>query len=324
MNQKNYESIKELNHLITEAEKIALISHKDPDGDALGSCLGFYHAVKDIVSTDIYISGKIPYIFEYMKGLEKIKHSAHDESYDLVIVFDSSDEGRISDFTEILNKSGKSAAFDHHKSNTLFCDINIVETGYSSTGEIVFEALQILGHDINTITAECLYTAIITDTGKFTYENTNQRTFFVVSELLKKDIDKNKININLYSSESKNIFLIKAELFAKTEFHFNDEVALTVISKEICDKYNVDISDIDGVVEALREINGVEISCVLKELDDKVKISMRSKSKYDVSELCEMFNGGGHIRAAGCQINDKTQDAKEIILKAIKESLNKL
>jgi phosphoesterase RecJ-like protein len=235
---------------------------------------------------------------------------------------DSSDEERLADKVDIMKNSKKTICIDHHKTNKGYCNLNIIEPDFSSTGEIIYEIFKTLKYEINERAAENIFIAIITDTGKFIYDNAGYKTFENVSDLLKLNINKNEIVKNLYSSEPKNIFKLKADVFNSTEFFMEDKVALSCLFKENLKKYNLSLKDIDGLVERLRDIENVEISILIKELDDKTyKISMRSLGNSDVSKVCETFGGGGHKNAAGFKIdNIEFATLKKLILEEVEKN----
>ncbi len=306
----NSKNIKKMDELIRSSNNIAIVAHVDPDGDSIGSIMSLREIlISKNKNIDFYVNGEIPFNYKFMKDVEKGYNSINKDEYDLLFVLDSSDIGRLGDKQHLIEISKNSICIDHHKTNEGFCDINIIESECSSTGEIIFEVFKKLDYKINKIASENIFTAIITDTGKFIYDNADFKTFENVSELLKNKIDKPSIIKNLYSNEPKNVFKLKSEVFNTTEFFYDDKVAISKLSLEMLDSYNLGLKDIDGLVERLRDIENVEISILIKELGkDKYKVSMRSIGNIDVSFLCSIFNGGGHKNAAGFSIKDITYE----------------
>jgi phosphoesterase RecJ-like protein len=319
----NSKNLKKLDEFVEKSNKIAVAAHADPDGDSIGSIM----ALREILKTkgkdiDFFINGEIPFNYKFIKDLDKASLSYKEKKYDLFFALDSSDEERLADKVDIMKNSKKTICIDHHKTNKGYCNLNIIEPDFSSTGEIIYEIFKTLKYEINERAAENIFIAIITDTGKFIYDNAGYKTFENVSDLLKLNINKNEIVKNLYSSEPKNIFKLKADVFNSTEFFMEDKVALSCLFKENLKKYNLSLKDIDGLVERLRDIENVEISILIKELDDKTyKISMRSLGNSDVSKVCETFGGGGHKNAAGFKIdNIEFATLKKLILEEVEKN----
>jgi phosphoesterase RecJ-like protein len=319
----NSKNLKKLDEFVEKSNKIAVAAHADPDGDSIGSIM----ALREILKTkgkdvDFFINGEIPFNYKFIKDLDKASLSYKEKKYDLFFALDSSDEERLADKIDIMKNSKKTICIDHHKTNKGYCNLNIIEPDFSSTGEIIYEIFKTLKYEINERAAENIFIAIITDTGKFIYNNAGYKTFENVSDLLKLNINKNEIVKNLYSSEPKNIFKLKADVFNSTEFFMEDKVALSCLFKENLKKYNLSLKDIDGLVERLRDIENVEISILIKELDDKTyKISMRSLGNSDVSKVCETFGGGGHKNAAGFKIdNIEFATLKKLILEEVEKN----
>jgi phosphoesterase RecJ-like protein len=319
----NSKNLKKLDEFVEKSNKIAIVAHADPDGDSIGSIM----ALREILKTkgkdvDFFINGEIPFNYKFIKDLDKASLSYKEKKYDLFFALDSSDEERLADKVDIMKNSKKTICIDHHKTNKGYCNVNIIEPDFSSTGELIYEIFKTLKYEINERAAENIFIAIITDTGKFIYDNAGYKTFENVSDLLKLNINKNEIVKNLYSSEPKNIFKLKADVFNSTEFFMEDKVALSCLFKENLKKYNLSLKDIDGLVERLRDIENVEISILIKELDDKTyKISMRSLGNSDVSKVCETFGGGGHKNAAGFKIdNIEFATLKKLILEEVEKN----
>lgn len=319
----NSKNLKKLDEFVEKSNKIAVVAHADPDGDSIGSIM----ALREILKTkgkdvDFFINGEIPFNYKFIKDLDKASLTYKEKKYDLFFALDSSDEERLADKVDIMKNSKKTICIDHHKTNNGYCNLNIIEPDFSSTGEIIYEIFKTLKYEINERAAENIFIAIITDTGKFIYDNAGYKTFENVSDLLKLNIDKNEIVKNLYSSEPKNIFKLKADVFNSTEFFMEDKVALSCLFKENLKKYNLSLKDIDGLVERLRDIENVEISILIKELDHKTyKISMRSLGNSDISKVCEIFGGGGHKNAAGFKIdNIEFVTLKKLILEEVEKN----
>lgn len=323
MNLQNINYVNNLKDLLNRAESIALISHKDPDGDCLGSLLGFGRILEtNGKSVKMYLEGEIPFNFRFLPGISKICNKPDSDIHDLVIVLDCSDIARIGSMVEVFNHSKKSVCIDHHISNGGFCDIDIIESEYSSTGELVYEISKYLGYQIEKDSATNIYAAILTDTGKFIYSNTSAQTMRNTAELMDKDIAFSKIAECIYGNEYREVYLVKAKIMSEVEFYLDGKVSLAPITKAVLEEYGVSLKDVDGIVESIRDIEGVMASCVLKEISPKnTKVSLRSKGGVDVSAISILFNGGGHERAAGFNLDADVFESRMIVVELLRKHM---
>lgn len=311
------------NNVITEIEKaksIYLASHVQPDGDNIGSLLALGLALKKMNKNVFMLkTDNIPKDFMFLPNIDLIKE--YDESdIDLFIALDSSDEERLGSNKELLQKANNIINIDHHLSNTNFGDINIVDSYAAATCEIVFKLIKKMGIEIDKDIATCLFTGISTDTGSFMYENANEETHLIAAELIRIGIDKQEININIWQNKS----LINTKLFIKTletlKTYFDDKVAIVEVTRDNLRSIGASMEDSEGVVSFVRDIEGVEVSIMLKEFEEnEIKVSMRSKRYVDVSKVCSLFGGGGHKKAAGCTINSNLKEAKKDLIEALEK-----
>lgn len=302
---------------ILESKKICLLSHKNPDGDSLGSIFAIHEYLKSLnKNVDIFIDGKIPYNYKFIIPENTINYTYNDTDYDTTIILDCGDIQRLGKFKNILNKSKTSVCIDHHVTNTEFADINLIDDKISSTGELLYTIFINLKTNISKKIAEYLYISIITDTGRFTYSNTTSNTYTIAGELLNLGVDNEYINNMLYNSKPVNVVKTFIDCISNIEFYFSNKLGITAVTRDSLEKNNIHIDDIDGIVEFIREINEVKIACVLKEVsNNNIKVSLRSKNNIDVSKIAQKYNGGGHKYAAGFTINMNVNDAKLEIIK---------
>lgn len=311
--------------IIKNSNKILIISHINPDGDALGATFALYSAIYDRYKKkcDVCTLTYTPPLYKFLPYFDVGKHN-FDTSlvYDLVITADVAAIDRIGDMKPIFDRACKTINIDHHKTNNNFGDYNFVDGESSSTGEVLFELFINSGWNISLNTAKCLYTAILTDTGGFRFDNTSSKTFVVASELVKIGVNPNEIYSNCYESKSKEYVMFQNYCIGKTQFVDNDTIAYTAVYRKDFEKFNAKNDYTEGIAEDIRAINTVDIAFVVKEIDYKIcKISIRSK-KYDVAEICSVFGGGGHARAAGCTIKFDVETAVEKLLAEIRKHIN--
>lgn len=312
---------------LDRSSKIYLVSHINPDGDSIGSLLAFGKSLKHKYGEKVILlkSDKIPDTFKFLNNMNYLSDlqilKAIDDNSTL-ITLDCGDLNRIGAVNDSIKNFKSIINIDHHKSNNLFGEINIVDSDASSTSEIIFKLLKDNSLLIDKDIAEALYTGISSDTGSFKYESTDANTHRIASELLEYNIDKSKIIFYLYqnrSIETTNIFI---EAIKKIEFHYHNKIGITIITKNMMKEANASVSDIDGIVEFIRDTENIEIACVIKEIDiNKYKVSLRSKSYLDVSQIATHFNGGGHKKAAGMVVEGNVEKIKYKLLQLINKKL---
>jgi phosphoesterase RecJ-like protein len=238
--------------------------------------------------------------------------------YDVVITVDVASIDRISNMKPLFDKAKVRINIDHHKTNNGFGDYNYVMPEASSTGEVLYKLFSNSNWEIDKDTAECLYTAILTDTGGFRFDNTTEDVFKIVADLVRIGANPNKIYTQCYELKSKNFVMFQNYCIQKAVFSDDDKIAYTTVYRRDFEKFHAKDDYTEGLAEALRAIDTTDIAFVVKEIEPKVcKISMRSK-KYDVALICSAFGGGGHARAGGCTIKSNVETAIKKILAEIK------
>ncbi len=319
----NYEKIKDI---IKESKKILIISHLNPDGDALGSTCGLYSAIyanlkkKCDICTLTYVSP----VYNFLPNIEYAKHS-FDTSivYDLVITVDVASIDRIGEMKQLFDKAKTTINIDHHKTNNNFATYNYVLPEVSSAGEVLYKLFKLWDWKIDLDTAECIYTAILTDTGGFRFDNTSADVFKIASELVEVGANPNKIYTYCYELKSKNFVLFQNHCIQKATFSDDNKIVYTTVYKRDLEKFKAKDDFTEGLTESLRAIESTDIAFIVKEVEpNKVsKISMRSKV-YDVAKICSAFGGGGHSKAAGCTIKSGVETAIKKVLDEIKKVEN--
>lgn len=315
----------ELKDLIKEANKILIVSHINPDGDALGSTSSLYTTIYDNFKkkADMLIVGHLPNCYKFLPNIQNAKLEFNDSMvYDLVITLDVAALDRLSTAKILFEKAKKTVNIDHHKTNNNYGDYSIVFGGASSTGEVLLEIYNDLEWKISLESAIGLYTAILTDTGGFRYENTSEKVFQSAAQLVKIGINPNEIYKNCYELKSKNFVMFQNYCVNKAQFEMENKIAYTTVYKKDLEKFHAEEDFTEGLVETLRAIETTDVAFIAKEIDSKTtKISMRSK-KTDVAEICGVYGGGGHTFAAGCTLKTNIDGAIKRILKTVQEKMN--
>ena len=311
------QELREFKSLIDEAGSIGVVSHINPDGDNLGSSLGLARILRNY-DKDTEVIGHDE-VDDYLKFLPDLEYYIKDykDSYDLLIILDASDIKRIGPAEPIAEKSKKTAVIDHHLGGEITSNLNIIYPNAPATCQLVYEIADRLDLSIDKTSASLLYTGIVTDTGRFMYYDTNQETLEIAGKLLELGACKDYIYTNLY--QSKPIKVLQYETYLISTAEFMGDKVFTIAGSDKVDEYKVQIGDSEHVVNQLRDLEGIEVSMLLKEYSDgEYKVSLRSKN-IDISKTARENGGGGHANASGFSIKaDSLESAAEKARKVLK------
>ena len=311
-----------LETMIDQAGKIVILGHVNPDGDCAGSCLAVYNYIKEWDSTKAVTVRleRAPSKFSYLSGFDAIETEAGEEAYDLCICLDSSDEERLGDFKSCFDRSAKTICIDHHITNRGYAQENVIDGHASSAGEVVYGQLD--ESRISKHVAECIYTGIIHDTGVFKYSNTSRKTMEIAGKMMEKGIDFGTIIDGSFYKKTYMQSQILGRALLESITFLDGRCIFSVVRKKDMDFYGVDKSDLDGIVDQLRVIDGIECAIFLYETGiHQFKVSLRSNSIVDVSRIAAYFGGGGHVRAAGCTMSGSVHDVVNNLSAHIAEQL---
>lgn len=299
---------------ILNSKNIVLLTHEIPDGDAIGSSLAMYIGLKQLGKDVDVIIPKYSRTFKFLPSAEEIKKEGRSDNYDLAIALDCGDLKRLNGWANYFENANCKIEIDHHEVNTMFADYNYVNPSAPACCQILITVLKFLGVEITKDIGTCLLTGIITDTGGFQYQNVKVETFEFAAELLSKGVNVSDIYKRTLQTVSKEKFELRKIAMNRVELVEDGKIAFTYITHE--DELETNSEDHDGIVDLGRDIEGVEVSIFLRETEDKTyKISLRSNDYVNVSDICLLFNGGGHKRAAGGTISNLPFDsAKEKII----------
>ncbi len=322
-----------------QKQQIVIVSHRNPDGDAMGASLALYNAFSKLGhQVNVVVPNMFAGFLRWMPGASQALVYEYtpakcDEVFKqctLLIAVDFNDLSRIKEFSKSLMPSHSfKVLIDHHPNPADFADLAISDTTVSSTCELVFLFLRSLGldHLIDKQVAECIYTGILTDTGCFSFNSSNRQTFDVAGRLLDLGIEKDKIYDRIYDNFSfERMKLFGYCLHEKMVYLPEYRTAYISLSLEEMKKYNFKIGDSEGFVNVPLSIKDVVFSVLFTERDDVVKISLRSKGSFAVNAIAQQyFEGGGHINAAGGESKKNLSDTIKTfidLLPVYKESLH--
>ena len=298
---------------ISESEEIALLSHVNPDGDAVGSALALHHYLKKYGKRSrIIMPNDYPDFLKWLPGSEEVIIFTRNESAakhaisnaDLIFLLDLNNPDRAGKVKDLINGGQVfKVMIDHHPNPSEFADIAFTDTMSSSTAELVYRFIEMAGNPelVDNVVATCLYTGIMADTGSFSYNSSQPETYRVLSELLKRGIDKDYIYSMVYDNFSENRlkllgYCLDRKMVVLPEYK-TAYISLTLKEKK---QYSYIRGDAEGFVNYPLSVKGVDFVAFFMENDDHVKISFRSKGTFDTNDFAvKNFDGGGHINASG-------------------------
>ena len=295
---------KKIHALIQKYDRIIIHRHKNPDGDALGSQIGLFHAIKDTYpEKEVYMVGDLTPRYSFM--LTQPMDEIADELYSgaLAIVLDTSAKSLISDERYTLAEA--SARMDHHLFVEKICDEEITATSYESCAGLVAAMAEACGLTVSPVAAKALYTGMVTDSGRFRYDSVSSETFRVASFLMERKFSTSDIYKNLYADE---LFFIQL----RAKFALKIQLATTKVAYIYTEKSEVDELKADtftisrGMVNVMGEIRGVESWVNFTETDEGVLCEIRSNT-HNINPIAVKYGGGGHQKASGATLKDKDE-----------------
>lgn len=309
--------------LIEAKRKFAITSHVRPDGDSLGSSLGLYWLLRALdKDVEVIMRDPVPHAYQKLPGSQDVRViPAADAPYSAVFVIECSDVKRpgLIDLEKqfVVN-------IDHHATTAPFGAINWIDSTASACGEMIYNLAKALGVRVTKEIAECVYTALITDTGSFHYSNTTERTFKVASELLKTGVKPAKTAEAVFASYPWSRIQLMGAVLSTARRDSSGKVALLRHSLEMQAKADASDEDADGFVNYPLTVGEVEAVAMLKECEPGVyRTSLRSKGEVNVAKVAEKFGGGGHRNAAGCTLRGTWEEAEERIIALLQDAVKR-
>jgi phosphoesterase RecJ-like protein len=310
--------------LIEARRHFAITSHIRPDGDSLGSSLGLYWLLRALdKDVEVIMRDPVPHAYQKLPGAAGVRVTpAVDRPYDAVFVIECSDISRpgLIDLEKqfVVN-------IDHHSTTALFGTINWIDSTASAVGEMIYNLCKATGVRVTREIAECVYTALITDTGSFHYSNTTERTFKVASELVRAGVKPAKISEAVFASYPWSKIQLLSEVLATARRDASGRVACLRQSLEMMGRTGATDENSDGFVNYPLTVGEVEAVALLKECAPGVyRTSLRSKGEVNVARIAEKFGGGGHRNAAGCTFKGSWDEAEQLVMSLLVEAVERL
>jgi bifunctional oligoribonuclease and PAP phosphatase NrnA len=329
MAQRSEATLAEVAQELRTADRFLLTTHEGPDGDALGSLLATHKLLQQIGKDSVmFLAAKeFPLPVEYrFLPLEEVFHEPPVDVVDRVLVF--LDCGNIDRMPVDFLRRGEAKILnlDHHHDNTRFGTLNLVDTGASCTAEIVFRLARLLGAEITHEIATALYVALVTDTGRFMYENTGPDAHRMAAELIEAGVDVHDIYRRLYERVPLEKLHLIARALQRIERLDECRLAVTYISAEDYFETGSNESLTEGIIDHVRALEGAEVAAMIRDKTDggtrARKVSLRSATgRVDVSAIAQRYGGGGHPRAAGFSTDLTYAELLEVLCAEVKAQL---
>ena len=314
-------TIDQILKFIKKSKNIVIVTHENPDGDAVGSSLAMYHALKGLKKNVDIIIPEYAKCFNELPGIDEVIKES-DKVYDLAISLDAATDKLLNVWVKYFREADQRIVIDHHSTNTMFGDINYVDLSAPACAQVVYMLIKHYRWKITPEIGTCIMAGIITDTGGFQYSGVSKDTFNIAAELLDVGVNISKVYKKVFDTKTRSSFELRRIAIDRMEFLEDGKIAFTYVTNEDERKVNAGVGDYEGIVSEGRSVEGVEVSIFLHELKDgEFKISLRSNSYVNVSDVCIMFGGGGHIRAAGAKMTADPLVIRDKVVNEVKRQL---
>jgi phosphoesterase RecJ-like protein len=313
---------------LQEHETFLVASHKEPDGDAVGSLLGLALLVEQLGNRALrFNSDPIPDTFQFLEGANRVDSSVPDETdVDVVVLLDCSSVDRLGDNFPPLDDLAPDEVIviDHHKTiDRGTADRYLDDRKAAAVGELIYRLVRQLDADLTKPLAECIYCTLLTDTGSFQYSSTSKTTFRVAGEMLDAGVDPWKMTVEIFESQPRRRVELLGEVLQTLTFSSCERLAFIRIDQSMIHESERIAELTDGFINYGRSIRGVEVSTQLRERPDgQWKVSFRSKDRVDVSKLAAEAGGGGHQNAAACVMEGPPERIRERLEERLEEILD--
>jgi len=309
--------------LIENKDRFAITSHIRPDGDSLGSSLGLFWLLRALdKDVEVIMRDSAPHSYQKLPGADAIRVTpAVDRAYDGVFVIECSDIDRpgLTDLEKqfVVN-------IDHHSTTELFGTVNWIDSTASAVGEMIYNLCKATGVRVTKEIAECVYTALLTDTGSFHYSNTTERTFKIASELVRTGVKPAKSAEAIFGSYHWSKIELLSQVLATARRDESGHVAWMRQTMEMQERTRASDEDADGFVNYPLAVGEIEATALFKECSPGVyRTSLRSKGDVNVAKIAELFGGGGHRNAAGCTLKGDWDEVEQQVVPLLRDAIER-
>ena len=314
---------------ITSRNHFLITSHVNPEGDAIGSLIAMFSLLVKMGKKAVMVnSDGVPDYLMFMPMSDRIHQDLPSEFHpETVIVLDCPVKERVGRIADYMNGSKYVINIDHHVSNSYFGDVNWVEEEASSVGEMIYDLIKEAGLDINKETAVALYTAMITDTGGFNYDNTSRKTHEMIGELVERGISPRKMQSEIFEKKSIAQIRLLGKTLSTVKVEEDGKLAYMCLTKNMYKEEGVNDVSTEEFINYPRSIKGVVVTIFFKEHPEKdgnISVSFRSSGEVDVNEVAIRLGGGGHKMASGCTLKENLKDAMAEVLDEVRSAIKEI
>ena len=311
---------------IREARTFCIVGHIRPDGDCIGSQLALALALKNEgKKVTVWNEDAVPQKLRFLDAEKMFSKPHAGEKFDCVIATDCASFERLGKAGQHIENRKLFINIDHHTSNTRYADLNWVMGKEPSSGELIYRLLRAANWPVTKPIADCLFTAVSTDTGSFQYPNTRPATYHVAGDLVKRGADLARICDEVYQSYSLQRVRLLRHVYNSFKLAHDNQIAWFWLKQKDFTRTGAERNDTEGLIEHIRDIEPVVAACCFEEMEPNlVRISLRSKNgKVNVNEIAALFGGGGHPAAAGARIAGSPVSVQRRVIAAIKKALGR-
>ncbi|MCL2756462.1 MAG: DHH family phosphoesterase [Coriobacteriia bacterium] len=308
--------------LLENAKTVAICSHVNPDGDALGSALALAALLRARgceVACLLAQDRPAPALYGFLNGYEFLPASSYTATPDLFVALDLPGASRLGDGVAVLDRALHSLCIDHHPNYTGFTDSYYGDEQAAATASLVWDIIKESGITITPDMAAYCYVAVMTDTGRFAYQNTNVRTFLDAAEMVEHGADPTFINTQVYGNKSIPLLRLESRLIERMSFSHDNTTVYSWVEDEDFKELGVSSDDTESLPIILRSIADVKVAALLRAEKDKVRVNLRSRCDCDVGELACRFGGGGHRAASGFTYNGSLDETINVLSEAFEQ-----
>lgn len=311
---------------LLEGERFLITSHRNPDGDAVGSCLALAAGLTELGKSCVVAnSDGVPMNMAWLPLAEQVQMAVEaDHGCDTVVLLDCGAIDRTGLSAEALHAGHTLVNIDHHPGNPLFGTTNWVDPGACATAELVYQVLQALPAPIGYGAATAIYTGILTDTGCFRFSNTSARAFQIAAEMVAKGVDPSWVAQLVYDQQPIGRLRLLSLVLDTLELSPRDKVASALVTREMFHRTHTGVEDVEGFVNHTRSLCGVEVGLLLREeAPRRYRVALRSKGRVDVSAIARLYGGGGHHNAAGATVDGEPETIQRELFTHVEEALDR-
>lgn len=285
-----------------KCDNVTILTHKSPDGDTLGCGFSLCYLLRGMGKKANVINNE-PFPKRYKEFMYP-DYETMDFEEKCVIAVDIADVKLLGDNLSKYKEDGKiDLCIDHHITNKKYAKLYYIDDEAAAACQIIYELIKYMERPITKLIASCLYIGLATDTGCFKYECVTPKTFMIAAELISYGINHGYINRMMFDVKPKGVLEVEQEVLRNLKFCFDDRCAIEFVPKALIENSGVESAEFEELATIPLTVKGVEIGITVKEKDNnEYKLSVRTTEKHDASAFCQSFGGGGHLRAAGCQI----------------------